>query len=128
MLVLWNRHGSLMLNFRPQDATINADSYCSTLSRLWAAIWRVLRDSRFVDKVIIIHDIMAIRARDKLWSSHLEIFNQPLKGLDLSPGGDFYIFYLLNDSDSRPTMKTAGKPRVVTQLSGINSTNRAPQI
>ena len=79
----------------PQGATINADSYCSTLSRLRAAIRRKRRGILGVNNVVILHDNarphVAIRTADKLRSFHWESLDHPPYSPDLAPS-DFHVF------------------------------------
>ncbi|XP_054930099.1 histone-lysine N-methyltransferase SETMAR-like [Dermacentor andersoni] len=93
--VLRDCRGPLLLDFMPQGVTINADSYCSTPSRLLVAIRRKRRGILDVDDAVTLHDnarpYVAIITTDKLWSFYWESLDQPPYSPDFAPSA-FHVF------------------------------------
>ena len=98
VMAFWDCRGSLVLDFMPRGAIINADRYCSTLSLLRAAIRKKRRRILDVDNVIILHDNarphVANKTANKLRKFHWELLEHPPYSPDLAPS-DFNLFSLL---------------------------------
>lgn len=88
LTVFWYCRGPLLLDFMPQGAIINADSYCGTLALLRAAI-RKKRPGILVDNVVLLHDNarphVANRTAAQLQSFGLEIMEHAPYSPDLAP-------------------------------------------
>jgi histone-lysine N-methyltransferase SETMAR len=94
----WDRKGVPLVAFMPQGTTINAESYCETLRRLWYAIqnrrWSLLSSG-----VMLLHDNerphAAARTKAMLQEFGWKVFEHITYSPELAPS-DFYLFPKLN--------------------------------
>jgi histone-lysine N-methyltransferase SETMAR len=97
--VFWDRKGVLLVEFMPQDTTINAESYCATLRRLRYAIEN-RRRSLLSSGVMLLHDNAvphaAARTQAMLQEFGWEVFEHPAYSPDLAPS-DFHLLQKLKE-------------------------------
>jgi len=92
--VFWDRHGVLLIDFLPRGATINADRYCETLTKLRRAIQNKRR-GRLTKGVRLLHDnarVHTARKTDALITQFgWEVITHPPYSPDLAPS-DYHAF------------------------------------
>lgn len=93
LTVFWDMKGVLLAEFMPTGSTINAVSYCNTLTKLRRAV-RDKRPDRG-NEVRLLHDNarphVANSVREKLQRYQWEILEHPAYSPDLAPS-DFHLF------------------------------------
>jgi histone-lysine N-methyltransferase SETMAR len=92
--LLWGCKGILLVDFMTQWTTINSESYCETLKKLWQAIQN-RRCGLLPSGVCLLHNIAwlhtTVRTRALLEQFGWEIFEHPPYSPDLAPS-DYHLF------------------------------------
>jgi histone-lysine N-methyltransferase SETMAR len=92
--VFWDRHGVILVEFMPKGTTINAASYCATLTNLRHAIQNKRR-GLLTRGVLLLHDNArphtAAQTQDLITSFGWEQLDHPPYSPDLAPS-DFHLF------------------------------------
>lgn len=97
--VFWDRHGVLLVDFLERRATINAETYCATLSKLRRAIQNKRR-GLLSSGVLLLHDNArphsAIHTQNLIKAFGWEQIDHPPYSPDLAPS-DFHLFRYLKE-------------------------------
>lgn len=111
--VFWDPCGLLLLDFIPQNTTINVEHYSSTLSRLWLSSVEITEGFWMCTTWLPCttmrrHPLVTFRTADKLQPAHWESVNPPSYSLDHAPSNFCVLIgWSWQDSDSRATIKTS---------------------
>lgn len=97
--VFWDRHGVLLVDFVERGTTINAEAYCSTLTKLRRAIQNKRR-GMLTKGILLLHDNArphtAVRTQELISSFGWNVLDHPPYSPDLAPS-DFHLFRHLKE-------------------------------
>jgi len=97
--VCWDRKGNLLVDFMPEETSINAAAYCETLKRLKKKI-KDKRKGKLTRGVSLLHDNVRSHTtrltQDLLVSFGWDIVTHPPYSPDLAPS-DYHIFNKLKE-------------------------------